>query len=363
MSVNTYDDDAALVIEFQTGDRQQSFTQLMDKHITWIYGLCRRISSSDAEDLCQDIFMQVYLDLPRLRCPQVFVAWLHKIAWRQLQKYSSREREHQPLDDFLASVTPWNAVLDNLLISDAISSLSVKHKQVVVLSLVYGYTESEVASILDIQLGTVKSRLHSSRKHLQAFLMRSEREMDMGVKERIIQEITKRIREFNDTCLQPVEEKPEILDREVEWWHKQRQADAENNARLYGISLHGTGMRMTRERIMSESSSFKGIPNIDRGIPDNAELMDIRDISRRLLVSPFTILKWIRQGMPCVDYYPTRRFDLNLIIKWLTDNAIDLPHEVTLSELDDLLRFVLKEVQTGDVSIDDATEILRSWLF
>ena len=362
MSRDTYLQDAVLVAEFQSGNREPPFTQLMEKHLPWVYNLALSVDQKAAEDLCQEIFLRVYLDLPKLRSPQAFVAWLRKLAWRTCKRHSSRLQEQGLSDTLVTATNPWNATIDNLILASALARLKPKQRQVVVLSLIYGFSDSEIADTLKIPLGTVKSRLHTARQLLQAILMQKEGTIKMEVKERIKREIAKRIQEFNDSCIKPVEEDPSILDTNVMWWHNIRQVDAENNAKLYGITLKGSGMRMTRERIQSETLSFKEIPNTDWGIPDHAQLIDIRDVSRRLLVSPFTILKWVKQGMPCIRYYPWRRFDLDMATKWLVDNKIDVPKEVTIKEVDDMLRWVLKEVQSGHADIDETVEVFEAWL-
>lgn len=51
---------------------------------------------------------------------------------------------------------------------------------------------------------------------------------------------------------------------------------------------------------------------------------------------------------------------LAIVTRWLADNLAEIPREVSMDEVDDLTRFVLKEVQSGRGSIDDAAEILQS---
>lgn len=53
-----------------------------------------------------------------------------------------------------------------------------------------------------------------------------------------------------------------------------------------------------------------------------------------------------------------RRFDLNLIKKWLADNKVEAPIEITPKDVDNFTRYVLTEMQAGRVSIDDALEAL-----
>lgn len=148
----------------------------------------------------------------------------------------------------------------------------------------------------------------------------------------------------------------------MRWWHEKRQADAEQNARLYGWTAPDIGPRMTRERMKSGTLSREGITAALWGIPPHVTTVigDVRDLCRRLLVSPFTVWKWSRQGMPTLYYYPWRRYDWKLVVDWLAKNVEEVPREVTIEEVDDLQRFVLAEVQAGRGSVDDAREILLS---
>lgn len=88
--------------------------------------------------------------------------------------------------------------------------------------------------------------------------------------------------------------------------------------------------------------------------------MDVRDLSRRLQVSPFTVWEWSRQGMPTIRYYPWRRYEWDMVSQWLVDQKIEITREVSVARLDNLTRFVLEEVRSGRGSVTDAEEILES---
>jgi len=88
--------------------------------------------------------------------------------------------------------------------------------------------------------------------------------------------------------------------------------------------------------------------------------MDVRDLSRRLLVSPFTIWEWSRQGMPTIRYYPWRRYEWDMVSRWLADQEIEIAREASVTQLDNLTRYVLEEVRCGRGSVADAEEILES---
>jgi RNA polymerase sigma factor (sigma-70 family) len=354
-----YDQDAYLVEDFQRGNNE-AFTELMKIHLPWVYGLCRRVSREEAEDLCQEIFLQVYQSMSKLRHPRAFAAWLRKVTWHYCQKKSVKIRHSEVLDEAIISSNPWDAVIDGGELGWAFDQLSKNHRQVVILSLVYGFKSNDISAMLGIPCGTVKSRLHNARKSLQSLLIEVEGDLSVETKERLIHEIESRIEAFNERVLRPIERDPSVLDKSVNEWHQRRQQDAENNARTYGIELVDVGPRMTRERWMSGTMSFEGITFDHMGIPKEVVLYDTRDISRRLLVSPFTILKWVKGGMPTVKYHPWRWFDLNLVKKWIIDNEIPLNKEINETDVDDMTYFILKEVQHGRVTAEEALELIRS---
>lgn len=355
-----YARDAALVEEFQGGS-SDAFSQLMRIHLPWVFALCRRIANQDqdAEDMCQEVFMEAYQGLPKLCQPRAFSAWLRRLAWRRCQRQASRTRRNTSMADYQASCNPWDAFVDEIDLGAAISRLTLTQRQVVVMSLVFGYDEKTMSMFLGIPRGTVKSRLHSARKRLQTLLTKEEGDnMAMDVRERIIKDVEDRIRRFNEEVYRGAVANPTPLDNNVKWWHDRRQADAESNAALYGMELEDVGPRMTRERMMTETLSFKSTREY-WGVPASVEMLDGRDICRRLLISPFTLLKWVRQGMPCINFYPWRRYDLDLIRDWLANKGIEAPREVTMHDVDVMERYVLTEVQARRASVDDALEVLE----
>jgi RNA polymerase sigma-70 factor (ECF subfamily) len=361
LPVTSYARDAELVELFQRGDSSTAYAELMRSHLPWVLAMCQYRVGDDAEDVCQEVFLEAYRDLPALRNPQLFKAWLAAIARRQCQKAIARRHETIPLDFASPHYDPWSDVTNSLDAEAALMCLTPSQRQTVTVALLYGYRVQDTARILGIPVGTVKSRIHSARRRLKEFLQNREGEskMDSSAK-RIVAEVEKRLEEFEAAMIRPVDRNPELLDPNVRWWHERRQADAENNARLYGIEVPDVGMRMTRERIMSGTLSRGWVTREHWAIPEGASCMDVRDLSRRLLVSPFTIWEWSRQGMPTIRYYPWRRYEWDMVSRWLADQEIEIAREASVTQLDNLTRYVLEEVRCGRGSVADAEEILES---
>jgi RNA polymerase sigma-70 factor (ECF subfamily) len=150
-----------------------------------VYHLARRMlgNDADAQDVTQDVLMQVVRKLDTFRGDSAFPTWLHRVtvnaALSNRRKRAQRE-DHQhsdPLESFLGdghhahpiqpwSVQPEKAVLDREtqdLIEKAIARLPQIYRDVYVLSDVEGLSNAEIGEMLGLSLAAVKSRLHRGR--------------------------------------------------------------------------------------------------------------------------------------------------------------------------------------------------------
>jgi RNA polymerase sigma-70 factor (ECF subfamily) len=166
-----------LVERAQRGDRD-AFTQLAEEHADRCYALAYRIlrDAHRAEDATQQALFGAWRDLPTLREPQRFEAWLHRLVVnacyveaRGHRRWTARVRviAAQPTTvepDIARSV----ARRDEL--DAAFRQLTPERRAVVVMSHYLGYSLEEIASTLGIPIGTVKSRLHYAVRQLRAVL-------------------------------------------------------------------------------------------------------------------------------------------------------------------------------------------------
>jgi RNA polymerase sigma-70 factor (ECF subfamily) len=132
--------------------------------------------ATDADDLLQDVLVIVIRRLGTLDDPKLFRPWCYRIAsreaFRHIRKrrlWQGRHEDDLQLDDLPTPETRLSGeLLRQLLAADAISPAS---RAVLILHFEEGLSLPEVAAILDIPLGTAKSRLayglHSIRKHLK----------------------------------------------------------------------------------------------------------------------------------------------------------------------------------------------------
>ncbi len=150
-----------------------------------VYNLARRMlnSDADAEDVTQDVLVQVVRKLPTFRGEAAFPTWLHRVtvnaalAYRRKKGRREEKQVRDPLDNFLEdghhtgpvnhwSIDPEKQALDHEtheLIERAIRQLPELYRDGYVLADVEGLPNSEIADMLGLSLPAVKSRLHRAR--------------------------------------------------------------------------------------------------------------------------------------------------------------------------------------------------------
>jgi RNA polymerase sigma-70 factor (ECF subfamily) len=139
--------------------------------------VCRRItgSASDADDACQEALIKIVRNLPRFDGRSAFGTWAYRIATNaaldELRKRQRRpslhladDREPEIVDHAASSQS--DRVDDQLAIDAALDGLSDDFRVVVVLRDVIDLDYQEIADVLDIPLGTVKSRIARARAQL-----------------------------------------------------------------------------------------------------------------------------------------------------------------------------------------------------
>jgi RNA polymerase sigma factor (sigma-70 family) len=123
-----------------------------------------------AHDIVQDTWVAAFAGLHRLRDPGTFPAWIYGIATRKCVDVI-RQRIRRRRLDALAPLTPappphptGHIVID---VTDAISRLPPIHRAAVHMFYMEGFTIDEIAGVLQVPAGTVKSRLHHARDLLR----------------------------------------------------------------------------------------------------------------------------------------------------------------------------------------------------
>ena len=128
---------------------------------------------ADAEEVAQDAFARAFRSFGQLRDRERFRSWLTRMTWRLAVDRWRTDRRRTAREDAIAA-EPWTVSTEDVAIARersahvwlAIDNLPDKLRMVVVLSAIEGHDTREVAGLLDIPEGTVKSRLFSARKIL-----------------------------------------------------------------------------------------------------------------------------------------------------------------------------------------------------
>jgi RNA polymerase sigma-70 factor (ECF subfamily) len=147
-----------------------------------LYQLC---GLESLDDLVQEVFLRVWRGLPKLRSAAYFSTWVYRITWnvandgrRQLAKKRAEKGNFTPSeeDNPLDSQSRPQDTPDLMqlhyedLVRRGLEILSLEHRAVLVLHDLEDLPHKEIAEILQIPLGTVKSRLHHARKTMGQFL-------------------------------------------------------------------------------------------------------------------------------------------------------------------------------------------------
>ena len=171
----------------QAGD-QIAFEQLVRLYEKRVYALTSRMcrNPADAEEAAQEAFLAAWQGLPFFRGDSSFSTWLYRLASNACVDVLRREGRHQAaasLDDGDAaidlpdgSLSPHDEAERSELrqqIEDGLAALPPDYRQVLILRELHQRSYDEIADILSLDLGTVKSRINRGRKRLRKILLES----------------------------------------------------------------------------------------------------------------------------------------------------------------------------------------------
>ncbi|MED1917927.1 sigma-70 family RNA polymerase sigma factor [Bacillus thuringiensis] len=130
------------------------------------------------DDVLQEIFLEVYRSLPRFEIGRPFRPWITGIAIRQINNHRRKKWKWFQLFAKQQQYTHTNAApdfsgdvvrkMDNLLLLEKINQLPYKYREVIILRYLQEYAQDEVAHILQIPVGTVKSRISTALRKLRS---------------------------------------------------------------------------------------------------------------------------------------------------------------------------------------------------
>ncbi|MGC8120113.1 RNA polymerase sigma factor [Marinobacter sp. VGCF2001] len=170
---------------------QKRFHRLVQAHLEGMYAFAYRLTGTrqDAEDLVQDVVVKLYPRLSELETVEHLRPWLNRVLYRQFVDSVRRRgrRADRAASELMAAdhqadwfdalesddATP-ELVLDQsrlgFMLDEAMERLSPDQRTLLLLHDVDGWRQEDVAEVLGVAVGTVKSRLHRSRAALRKYL-------------------------------------------------------------------------------------------------------------------------------------------------------------------------------------------------
>jgi RNA polymerase sigma-70 factor, ECF subfamily len=159
-----------------------AFEELYQRHNRRVYSLCLRMTSnvSEAEDLAQEVFIQLFRKIGSFRGESAFTTWLHRLTVNQVLMHfrkrgvrmeQTTEDGETPVQIVKGTENP-NAmpVVDRIALDKAIAQLPPGYRTVFTLHDIEGHEHEEIARMLGCSVGTSKSQLHKARMKLRGLL-------------------------------------------------------------------------------------------------------------------------------------------------------------------------------------------------
>lgn len=173
---------------------RDAMTEFVKTELPRVYNFCFRLCrrQADAEDLAQDTFVRALRGLQNFRGASSLSTWLYRIAantWKNRVRYESRrhasahvplnqEEDQKPLDITDGSPRPEHVseMKEEIeALHKALSQMKEDEKIIIVLKDIEDRSYEDIATILDINIGTVKSRLSRARAELREIVQKNKK--------------------------------------------------------------------------------------------------------------------------------------------------------------------------------------------
>jgi RNA polymerase sigma-70 factor, ECF subfamily len=161
----------------------ESFEEIYHRHHKRVYSICFRMAknASEAEDLTQQVFIQVFRKLDTFRGESSFTTWLHRLTVNQVLMHFRRRAVKAekttadgstPIRIVSGTENPSRmALIDRIALNQAISQLPPGYRMVFLLHDLEGFEHEQIGKMLGCAVGTSKSQLHKARRRLRQLLI------------------------------------------------------------------------------------------------------------------------------------------------------------------------------------------------
>ncbi len=162
-----------LITKAKRGDKS-AFESLVERYKRHVYyqAVTMLNDTIEAEDVMQEAFIKAYFSLKNLNSSFAFSSWLSRIVYHLCNdRLKKRDREKVVINEWLDnqienigdSKLPIEQKQLQMELSQAMQSLSPEHRSALILREVHGYSYQDIAEIMGVPEGTVKSRIHHAR--------------------------------------------------------------------------------------------------------------------------------------------------------------------------------------------------------
>ena len=170
-----------------TEDDRQAFAELYRDHHRRVYSICLRMTQNvwEAEDLTQEVFIQVFRALGSFRGESTFATWLHRLTVNHVLMHFRKRKVRPdltsgngelPVQVVAGTHDPKRMrVVDRILLSEIIAKLPSGYREAIIMHDIEGLQHSEIAEMRGRSVGTSKSQLHKGRAMLRALLTQGSR--------------------------------------------------------------------------------------------------------------------------------------------------------------------------------------------
>lgn len=182
--------EAVAIARAQRGD-SQAFERLYQLHKGRVYSLCLRMlaNPAEAEDMSQEVFLQLFRKVATFRGESAFSTWLHRLAFNvvlmhlrkkgvpvvSLEEATESDEEEAPPREFGAEDQFLVGSIDRVVLERVIQKLPPGYRLTFTLHDIEGYEHNEIAEMLGCSIGNSKSQLHKARLRLRELLHAEQR--------------------------------------------------------------------------------------------------------------------------------------------------------------------------------------------
>ncbi len=187
------EDEKKLIQKSKSGD-VKSFETLIGRYQKMAYNVAYRImgNEEDAKDMTQEALIKVYRYLDKFRMDSSFSTWMYRIVMNTCKDHLRKKKLKVTSIDKLIETSDGSMQVEikddkrtpeELLISkevsnevqNALQSVNEKNRIVVVLRDIKGFSYSEISEIIDVPVGTIKSRINRGRQELKSILLSKQK--------------------------------------------------------------------------------------------------------------------------------------------------------------------------------------------